>query len=303
MTRHTVLRQNILSDMETIANDERLLCEKNFILRSQAMDDIEFHVIDRIQFLAEREGTVHLLNDLKEQAGKLRTEWEDVNAKMFKRLRIEISEGGCRGESFRNLLNEYIGQQPAPEAGEPGYDHLDLLLNGLLMHRTLPAETGKREPGMIYYQKTPARIIFELIKKADLKSGDVFFDLGSGLGQVVMLVNLLTSVPSRGVEFEPAYCEYAKSIAAKLNLQDIEFIHADARGADYSSGTVFFMYTPFEGQILRDVLQNLHGEAEKRKIRIFTYGSCTSEVENQLWLRQVGVIQNSGVELAEFESV
>ena len=66
---------------------------------------------------------------------------------------------------------------------------------------------------MIYYQKTPARIIFELIKRADFQPGDVFYDLGSGFGQVTMLVNLLTSVVSKGVEFEPAYCKYAKSRA------------------------------------------------------------------------------------------
>ncbi|MEJ0081727.1 MAG: hypothetical protein WDM78_12460 [Puia sp.] len=118
-----------------------------------------------------------------------------------------------------------------------------------------------------------------------------------------MLVNLLTSVLSKGVEFEPAYCNYARSIADDLNLNHVDFINADARQADYSSGTIFFMYTPFEGQILKDVLQNLHGEAKKRKIKIFTYGSCTSELANQVWLSAAYEIQNDRVELAEFVSI
>ena len=68
---------------------------------------------------------------------------------------------------------------------------------------------------MIYYQKTPARIILELVKKAAFQPGDVFYDLGSGLGQAAILVNLLASVISKGVEFEPAYCHYAKTCAAE----------------------------------------------------------------------------------------
>jgi hypothetical protein len=53
----------------------------------------------------------------------------------------------------------------------------------------------------------------------------------------------------------------------------VDFINTDARYADYSLGIIFFMYTPFEGKMLQDVLQNLNDEAKKRKIRIFTYGS------------------------------
>jgi hypothetical protein len=62
------------------------------------------------------------------------------------------------------------------------------------------------------------------------------------------------------------------------------------------------MYTPFEGEMLYDVLSNLNVEAKKRKIRIFTYGSCTPEVARQHWLRQVNEIQNCMLELAEFVS-
>ena len=156
---------------------------------------------------------------------------------------------------------------------------------------------------MVYYQKTPARIIFELIKKASFQPDDVFYDLGSGLGQVTMLVNLFASVISKGVEFEPAYCSYAKTTAADLNLNHVEFINADARHADYSSGTVFFMYTPFEGEILKDVLDCLYDESKKRKIRLFTYGSCSGEIAGQQWVKQVNEIKNQLTELAVFVSI
>jgi len=299
------LQQEILSYIDNIAKDEKLFREKNFIIRSQALDDIGFLVIDRIQSLIESTDSFDRLHDLIQYAEKIRRQLEEVNTQMYHQLRAKISSGCYREKMLMNLLNEYLDQQPdsVPQYEETGYDDLDLFFNGLLTHRELPAEIHEREPEMVYYQKTPARIVLELIKKAAFQPGDVFYDLGSGLGQAVILVNLLTSVLSKGVEFEPAYCNYAKACASELNLSDVEFIKADARHADYSSGTVFFMYTPFKGEMLCDVLGNLHNEAKKRKLRIFTFGSCTHDVARQHWLRQVYEIQNGRAELAEFASI
>lgn len=277
--------------------------ERNFIIRTQAMDDIEFHVIDRIQSLKENADSFAQLNELIQYAENVKNLLSEVNTRMFQKLREQISRGNYRGQALKNLLKEYLEQQQVHQWYKTGYDDVDLFLNGLLTYRELPVEIREREPGMIYYQKTPARIVFELIKKAAFQSWDVFYDLGSGLGQVTMMVNLLTSVLSKGVEFEPAYCKYAKSIAADLNLRDVDFINADARYADYSSGTIFFMYTPFEGEILKNVLQKLYAGAKKRKIRIFTFGSCTTYMTHLDWLRKVNEIQNASIELAEFVSV
>jgi len=223
---------------------------------------------------------------------------------MFHQLRTGISQGRYKGQLLIDLIDEYLGNNLNTILWEEtiGYDDLDMFLNGLLNSQNLPAETIEREPGMVYYQKTPARIILELIKKAEFKPSDVFFDLGSGLGQVVLLVNLLASVISKGVEFEPAFCKYARACAADLNLGDIDFIHTDARYADFSTGTIFFMYTPFEGTMLQDVLQNLHGEARKRKIKVFTYGPCTREVAKQSWLIKRHENQNALSGLVEFLS-
>jgi hypothetical protein len=258
-------------------------------------------VIDRLHAL---EGNIDS-TDLMQHAEKVKRQLGAVNTKMFQKLRTEISQGNYREGSLIKLIDKYLDHHLAT-ALQPdiaGYDNLDIFINGLLTYRDLPAETKEREPGMVYYQKTPARIIFELVKKAAFQPGDVFYDLGSGLGQAAMLVNLLSTVVSIGVEYDPAYCNYANVCAAGLNLSHVDFINADARFTDYSSGTVFFMYTPFEGEILRDTLRNLHTEAVKRKITVFTYGSCTREVESQDWLRKANDIQNCLVELAEFTSI
>ena len=223
---------------------------------------------------------------------------------MFQRLRAEIKGGVCRGTALSGLINEYIAGnlRGGRQQDEIGYDNLDAFINGLLLINPLPIETRAREPEMVFYQQTPARIILELVEKAHLTEQDVFYDLGSGLGQVPVLVHLLTGVTAKGVEFEPAYCDYARGSAAALNLSQVEFVNADAREADYSDGTVFFLYTPFTGKILQEVLEKLRRESQRRMIRVFTYGPCTAEVSRQSWLK--GLDQNGDdlYKLEEFRS-
>jgi len=276
----------MLSDIETVAKDRNLFPEKHFHARSEAIDYIETHIIDRIDALLETAGTNEDFIALKEYAHSVKNRLEDIDDQMFQRIRLQIAGGAYRGKDFINLLEEYFdGLLPVyAVSNDTGYDHLDSFLNGIFTCKDLPAETRAREPEMVYYQKTPARIILEFIKRTEFKPQDIFFDLGSGLGQVVMLVNLLTGVMAKGVEFEHAFCDYAKNCAADLNLNDLAFINTDARYADYSSGTVFFMYTPFEGIMLRDVLEKLRVDTIGKKIKLFTYGPCKAEVADQDWL-------------------
>lgn len=299
------LHNEILSDIETIKQDDSLFQEKNFNGRLNAIDFIEFHIIDRINGLLENADSFSQLEKWKQSALILKNNLESIDVRIFQQLRADISQGRLRGQALMDLLHEYPDFNLTTETTSDftGYDNLDIFLNGLLSFEDLPPETRNREPEMVFYQKTPARIILDLIVKAAFKPTDVFFDLGSGLGQATILVNLICCIVSKGVEFEPAFCNYARSCATGLHLNDVEFIHSDARYADYSTGTIFFMYTPFKGQMLQEVLQNLKQEAKNRKIKIFTYGPCTPEVARQKWLINKKEIQDYLKEPGEFHSI
>ena len=299
------IQYEIFTELEKIENDPDLYREKNFDVRLEAIDYLEFHIIDRLYALMEGEEAPAGLNSLKAYALDIKSQLEEINKKIFQLFRKKISQDRFRGKMLKNLMDEYFnGNVNAFNHQDiTGYDNLDVFLNGILTDHLPPVETKEREPEMVYYQKTPVIIIFALIERAEFKSQDVFFDLGSGLGQVTLLVNLLSCINSKGVEFDPAFHNYAKICAAELHLNDVEFIQSDARYTDYSSGTIFFMYTPFKGGILAYVLQNLQDEAKKRKIKIFTYGPCTREVAKQNWLRkEYGVTYSSG-EFCVFHSV
>ncbi len=279
----------IQSDIKAIEKNSALYEETNFDSRVEAIDYIEFNVIDRIEGLLHTINQPEELTILKQYAERVKRQLEEINDNLFQRLRADIRAGVCPGTALKGLIDEYVGcdSRGGKQQDEIGYDSLDVFINGLLLIQAVPIETKDREPEMVYYQQTPARIILELVEKAHLTGKDVFYDLGSGLGQVPILVNLLSGATAKGIEFEPAYCDYARGCAAELNLSRVEFVNVDTRKVDYSDGTVFFMYTPFEGRLLQEVLEKLRGESRRRRIRLFTYGPCTPKVSRQSWLKCV----------------
>jgi predicted RNA methylase len=276
----------IESAVEQIENNGSLREEKDFLNRAEAIDFLDFQAIGALVKLQNEEGNTKEIADLKYRTEQVMEELEKVNDNLFLKLEENIRKEGLTVNQFKNLVGEYFdfnlyhGDQPEG----PGYDNLDIFINRLFPFQYVPRQVFDLERGMVYYQKTPARIVLEFIGKIEFTKDDVFFDLGSGLGQLVILVNLLTGIKTRGVEIEPIFCDYARQSAAAFKLTDVIFTNADARTVDYSEGTVFFMYTPFTGEILENVLEVLRKESEVRKIKIITYGPCTTHVSSQSWL-------------------
>jgi len=294
----------IANDIHSIENDLALYEECSFNKRADAIDFLEFHVIERIEILGHNMLPTKELDELKLRAERIKLKLENIDNALFTRLREQIKQGIYREGAFIQMLYKYtiFNTNDGHTTKEPGYDNLDVFINGLLFNNSLPEATMKQEKETVFYQQTPARIILELAECTGLKESDVFFDIGSGLGLVTILINLISGATVRGVEYEPAYINYAQTCVQQLKLNNIEFINADARNADYSKGTVFFMYTPFMGNMLQEMLDILQAEAQKRAIRIFTYGPCSAVVAREDWLAPVGEMGDELHALHEFRS-
>jgi predicted RNA methylase len=290
--------------IEAIEENSLLFDEKKFDERTEVIDFIEFQVIGQIEALLQRTSDPDKLNLLKYRAEKAKFILEEIDVRLFQKLQENIRINGYIGKEFKNLVNEYFdfNLNYSGQHEEIGYDNLDIFINRLFPLQTMPEQTKDLEPEMVYYQKTPARIVFELVGKSHFMKEEVFVDLGSGLGQVAILVNLLTGITTKGIEFEPAFCDYARHCAAELSLSNVSFINIDARQADYSGGTIFFMFTPFKGEIMREVLEILRKESLLRKIKIITYGPCTAQVALQSWLDFAGPKEDSIYKLGVFTS-
>ena len=206
------------------------------------------------------------------------------DAALLRKLRAEIRAGTLRGARFRECLEAFAGTSGRAR----GYDERDAFLSEVLLGDQVPDPLRALEPEMVAYQPTPVRVVLALVDHARIHREDTFVDVGSGLGQVPMLVHLLTGAAAVGIELEPAYWEYAQRRAADLDLRGVAFRNEDARAADYRDGTVFFLYTPVKGEMLKVVLERIRVQTLGREIRLLTYGPCTEVAASLPWLTSTG---------------
>jgi hypothetical protein len=240
---------------------------------------------------------------LSRRATLLRQRLTAIDRSLFSRIRDALLAGAWTAAELRCELDRFTEYRPGPIAvAHHGFDGLDLLLDGVLGTDSTVDPRDPPEREMVHYEPVPARVILDLIDQVALTPSDVFFDLGSGLGRVLFLVNLLTGVCCRGIEVRPDLCAAARRVADQLHLAAVEIVETDARAADYGDGTVFFMFTPFRGTMLQSVLALLRAEALLRPITLCTYGSCTQRVVELPWLEPVRPEANDDYKLAVFRS-
>jgi len=266
--------------VDQLDNAPSLLEPKQLRQRLEALDRLDAYFPDTQPVV----GVDAAAAGLYRRARAIHISLEAVNCQLYEAIRCEIQHGGQLDSLLQwvHSLRE-IDEGSGPAIGM-GYDYLDELVGGVLQLEEPDDGHVHSEPEMVFYQPTPARHIFSLIRQTALTATDVLVDLGSGLGHVPLLVSICTCACSIGVELEAAYVERARQCAHKLNLDRVSFIQQDARAADLSSGTVFYLYTPFTGSILGRMLELLRREATTRRIRICTYGPCTSVVAEEPWL-------------------
>jgi histone methylation protein DOT1 len=252
-----------------------------FIRRCDAIDLLEWHFAEFSN--AHPADQTERASVLHDQAIALSRQLQQMNAVVVQALRQDIATGRRLRGDLVNELQRYVAEPLTTEAdGNVEYDALDVVVAGVLgTDRLLDDEPADTLPEMVAYQPTPARVILEIVKQTNLSPPDIFVDIGSGLGVVPTLVSLLSGAAAIGIEVQPSYCRYAEECVRRLNLSNVRFICQDARHADFSVGTVFYMYTPFKGEMLQQVLERLHAEGLRRKIRLCTYGPILSEAVQQ----------------------
>ncbi|HEU4664122.1 MAG TPA: hypothetical protein VFS55_08840 [Dokdonella sp.] len=265
--------------LERVASDAQLEEPECLRERAAVLERLEAHFGDATGVGAEASCL----------AAALRARLEAVDQRLFEQLRADLRCGRGRERLLR------LAATDVAEGGD-GYDHRDDLVAGILALAT-PGEVPEPGEDMVFYQPTPARHVFDLIARAELGRDDVLVDLGSGLGHVPLLAGLCTDARAIGVELQGAYVACARAAAAALNLDRVTFVEQDARAADFSTGTVFYLYTPFGGSILRAVLDALRAQAARRPIRVSSYGPCTRVLAGEPWLAATAPVDPARVAL------
>jgi len=251
--------------VEALERDETLVRPGRLRERIEALDRLDASMPDDGEWMRRVQA--------------IQQELEAANRGEYESMRQAIQ----RGEGREAMLRWWhAGDIGAPVAGD-GYNWLDELVAGVLPFDA-PGEAGALAPEMVFYQPTPARHVFDLLDRLALTAKDVLVDLGSGLGHIPLLAAICSDACGMGVEIEGAYVESSRRCARKLGLANAHFTHGDARGADLGLGSVFYLYTPFTGTILRSVLDALRREASRRTFRVCCFGPCSAVLAAESWL-------------------
>jgi len=140
------------------------------------------------------------------------------------------------------------------------------------------------------YGKTPYFVIDRILKNLHLGKNDVFYDLGSGYGQVVNYVALRTNVRKAvGIELAPWRVEWSNRMAKKVGLKNVKFRASNILKADYSDGTVFFIFNPFSVDVLGKVGRRL---STMKGRKIVSLGPSCWYFDTMPWAKKIKDIEN-----------
>ncbi len=146
----------------------------------------------------------------------------------------------------------------------------DAWLDTVLGLDEIPDDGPELPRGCVPYIPCPVDALLRIVQQAQVEASDVFVDLGSGVGRAAVLVHLLTGAKVIGIEIQTALVVAARALAARVSASHVEYLQGDAatllRSVD--SGSVFFLYCPFTGDRLAQVLAALEDLARTKTIRI-----------------------------------
>ena len=103
----TTIIPGIQSDIQGITDDAGIYHETHFNARANALDFIDFHIIDRIDGLLS-DGPEPTLQTLKQHAENAKHRLEEIDSALFKRLRKQISSGIYNDGAFNTMIGKYV---------------------------------------------------------------------------------------------------------------------------------------------------------------------------------------------------
>jgi len=93
------------------------------------------------------------------------------------------------------------------------------------------------------YVPTPPEVVEAMLKAANVKAGDVVYDLGSGDGRIVITAAKKYGSTGTGVDINPYLVEVARQNAKKEGVADkVKFEVGDIFEFDFSKATVVTLY-------------------------------------------------------------
>ena len=114
-----------------------------------------------------------------------------------------------------------------------------LLAAGTAFAQDKPAE---RFPDVIFVP-TPQEVVEDMLRLANVKAGDVLYDLGSGDGRIAITAAKMYGVRAVGIDIDPARIREANENAKKAGVEKlVQFRQADLFQSDFRDATIVTLY-------------------------------------------------------------
>jgi len=109
---------------------------------------------------------------------------------------------------------------------------------------TAPESTKQLRSPDVIYVPTPPEVVDAMLKVADVRRGDVLYDLGSGDGRIPITAAQKYNVTrATGIEINPERIAEAQQNLTKAGVGDrVRFRNEDLFEADFSDATVITLY-------------------------------------------------------------
>jgi tRNA G37 N-methylase Trm5 len=105
-----------------------------------------------------------------------------------------------------------------------------------------PAVAQNQRPDVIFVP-TPYEVVDEMLRLANVKKGDVLYDLGSGDGRIPVAAAKRFGVRAVGIDIDPKRIEEANENARKNGVTRlVTFRQEDLFKTDFSEATVVTLY-------------------------------------------------------------
>jgi ribosomal protein L11 methylase PrmA len=99
-----------------------------------------------------------------------------------------------------------------------------------------------RGPDVIFVP-TPQEVVEDMLRLANVRKGDVLYDLGSGDGRIAITAAKKYGIKATGIDIDPERIREATANAKKAGVDDrVQFKQEDLFQADFGDATVITLY-------------------------------------------------------------
>ncbi len=129
-----------------------------------------------------------------------------------------------------------------PRVKEVEHEYRKIRYQSLIVDEARKAQGREGDRELTYGTTTPRLALRILLEILHAGPGDIFYDLGCGLGVPTIVASLLCK-RATGIDVLAPILDHPRQVATALKLRNAKFIAGDFREQDFSDGTAFYSYS------------------------------------------------------------